>query len=438
MKLSKKLLSLFLVVVMIASVFTVMPYAYTVGSEVAGNINYRYTVEKVDTVPATDAGSEEYTADNIYAVTVWAKCDLPMMNLTMPVHYDKTLFAPITLVADGVTYPVGAGLDPETYYTDMGEGALYAYSFGDYMNNTGMYKANGTEATTKALAKCIGLGNANSAGIDVMAEYLSPDHSLYATWNEGLPENTGIMYANIKVTGKTKTAYFNTISGIETNTGWNRMFTFYFESLDGVSAVDALGAEFGVYTDDCFTVDGTVDEAGYGYFVNATTTVVGNPTKNIVSNAVLSPVYNKTSQIRYTGAVNGDYAPFDIRSRARIDADLFKDLCGDDAEAEGAITAVGFVFADATAGTFDMAAAKAVVESKTDSGIYKYVECTEIVKNANDGDYFWSCLVTGAEYEGEMNAMGFITVGGTTYYVNAEQYTDFSILYDTYATNIPA
>ena len=45
---SKKLLSLFLAVVMVLSVFTVMASAYTRGPEGSADIDIKYTVEKVD------------------------------------------------------------------------------------------------------------------------------------------------------------------------------------------------------------------------------------------------------------------------------------------------------------------------------------------------------------------------------------------------------
>ena len=451
---SKKLLSLFLAVVMILSSFAVMASAYTVGPEVAGDINYKYTVEKVGSVPANEAaGSEAYSADNIYAVTVWAKCDGAMMNLTMPVHYNKAHFAPIVLVAEGMTFPIGAEMDPDTYYTDMGEGSLYAYSFGDYMNNTGMYKANGTEATSKALAKCIGLGNPNSAGIDVMAEYLSPDHSLYARWSAGLPENTGIMYANIKVTGKTKTAYFNTIEGITTNTDWNRMFTFYFETLPGVTDADVVGDVFGVYTEDAFTVDGTTDTAGYGYFVNATTTKVGNPNKNIVSNAVVEetgPEFPATSivnplkgQIRFHSN-DGEYAgSYDVRALAKITGDDFAATFTDEATAKEMIKEVGFVFASGANVTVPSAAAvMALVEEGTAAAGYTKKTVNFISRNADifgSGNYGFSCVVTDMtddDYDNSLVAVGYIAYevdGVMTYaYYPAAQTVSFAELFDAH------
>ena len=71
---SKKLLSFFLAVVMVLSVFTVMASAYTrVETEGTADIDVKYTVEKVDVLPETEAGSAELAGDNFYAVTIWMK-----------------------------------------------------------------------------------------------------------------------------------------------------------------------------------------------------------------------------------------------------------------------------------------------------------------------------------------------------------------------------
>lgn len=383
---SKKLLSLFLAVVMVFSVLTVMASAYTVGPEVAGDINYKYTVEKVASVPETAAGSAEWSADNIYAVTAWMKCDDPVVNMTIPFHFNKALFSPIMLSDGECTYPYGAGFGVDDYYSNMGEGAIYAYSLGDYMNNTGMYKADGSNATSKALAKCIGLGNSNSAGIDIIAELVSPDHPLYSKWGAGLPENTGVMYASLDVAGGTKTAYFNTIEGIETNKDWNRMFTVYFEAI----ADDVSGAEFGVYTDDCFTVDGVTDLAGYGYFVNATTTIVGNPNKNVVSNDVVeaapsNPIYHVKNQIQWANAekdtVNlGVVAGFDVED---IAIEFYNGEDGGKAGQSKNVDKVGAVV---------------TINGVTATNFEKYVY------SANDGaSYYFRAVIAGipADYAGE-------------------------------------
>lgn len=434
---SKKLLSLFLAVVMGLSVFTVMASAYTMtGAVVDGNINVKYTVAKVDSVPETAAGSAAWAADNLYAVTVWMQSVQGVPTFTAPVHYNKALFAPVMLSDGECTYPVGAGLDQDTYATDMGESAVYAYSLGDYMNNTGMYKADGSNATTKALAKCIGLGNANSAGIDVIAELVSPDHALYNKWGAGLPENTGVLYVNLDVASKTKTAYLNTVEGITPSADWVNMFTFYFETLPGVSDADVIGEEFGVYTADCFTVDGCTDEKA-GYFTGATTAIIANPEKNVVSNAVIeeakepSPVYAKGSQIRFNGTeADGAKANFDVRTRAALTTADFNTICGSEDNAKALATAgklqVGFVY---TAGTMDVATAKAVATGTAADGYYNktvtYIQST-------GSEYVWTCLITNADYAGAVQALGYIIVDGTAYYFDAASTTTFSSLYDVY------
>lgn len=441
MKNSKKLLSLLLAVAMLASVFTVMASAYTfTGAVVAGNVNYKYTVEKVDSVPANEtAGSEAYTADNIYAVTVWAQCDSAITMVTAPVHYNKAHFSPIMLVADGVTYPQGAGLDQDTYYTDMGEGSVYAYSLGDYMNNTGMFKADGSTAASKALAKCIGLGNANSAGIDIITELVSPDHTLYSKWGAGLPANTGVLYVNLDVAGKTKTAYLNTISGIEVSKDWNRMFTFYFETLPGVTEEDVIGDEFGVYTTDCFTVDGVTEESGYGYFVNATTAVVGNPTKNIVENAViaetsiLNPLKN---QIKFgVDAEGASDGTFDYRMLAVITGDDFTATFTDVATAKAVITEMGFVHAISNDGSvIDLTTAKGVVNGTAANG-YTLTKVNYLSTSISSGNYVMSLFIDNipaADKGNTVSAIAYIKTVDTIYFYPVVASAQFSGLYDTY------
>lgn len=414
---SKKLLSLFLAVVMVFSVLTVMASAYTVGPESATDINYKYTVEKVASVPETAAGSAEWSADNIYAVTAWMKCNDGVTGMTIPFHFNKDLFSPIMLSDGECTYPYGAGFGVDDYYSNMGEGAVYAYSLGDYMNNTGMYKADGSKANTKALAKCIGLGNSNSDGIDIIAELVSPDHPLYSKWSAGLPENTGIIYASLDVAGKTKTAYFNTIEGVTTNTDWNRAFTIYFEAI----AEDVAGAEFGVYTDNCFTVDGVTDLSG-AYFVNATTSKVGNPNKNVVENAVLaaapaSPVYHVKNQIQWANAdkdtVNlGVVAGFDI---ADIEPTFNEKGTSENIENVGAVVTIG-----------DGAAA-------TNFERYVYV--------ANDGDsYYFRAVIAGipADYiGGDIVVTPFVWMAGEETPIYGEAVTITAADVEAYVAKLP-
>lgn len=443
---SKKLLSLFLAVVMVLSVFTVMASAYTrVETEGTADIDIKYTVEKVDSVPETSAGSAAWSADNIYAVSIWMKSAKPVDILTAPVHYNKTLFAPITLSDGDCTYPYGAGLDQDTYYTDMTEGAIYAYTLGDYMNNTGMYKANGTTATTKALAKCIGLGNSNSEGMTINTELVSPDHPLYNKWGAGLSADTGVVYFNLDVATKSKTAYLNTIEGVTTSTDWNKMFTLYFES---ITDEDVTGAEFGVFTDNCFTVDGNYDGTGSSYFAGATSYDPLVPTMNVVSNAVVeaakepSPVVPASSQIRFTmeesdGAAEGTKqegtAHFDIRTRAMMTTEDFEAIVDFNYETkETNIEKVGFVYADSSVGMTLENAAKVI----GGTAVAGYVDVpVEHIQKKADG-YYWTCLLEYVEdifmYEDAVDAVGYIVVDGETYFFDEVSSTDFSDLYDTW------
>ncbi len=446
MKFSKRLLSLFLAVVMLASVFTVMASAYTrVPTEGTADIDVKYTVEKVPTVPATDAGSFEYTADNIYAVTVWMKSAKPVDTLVVPYHFNKAHFAPIMLVDDmGLTYPTGAGFGVDNYYANMSEGILYAYSLGDYMNNTGMYKANGDTATTKALAKCIGIGSSQAKPIKITSELVSPDHPLYYKWGAGLLSDTGVLYAKIDVATNEKTAYLNTISGITTDTGWNRMFTVYFETLPGVTDADVIGDEFGVFIDsEDNTLDGDYDGVGLGYFQGATNYDPLRPTMNCVSNAVItapaSPVKEKSAQIRFNGTETAGTgsANFDVRTRAYISkADLATILGVAEADVEtaakaaGANLQVGFVYQATSAGAFNIDAAKAAATAGATTGTYFVKPVTYVQRSGSD--YVWTCLITGADYADGVDSLAYINYNGTMYFLDAPASANFGSLYGTY------
>lgn len=447
---SKKLLSLFLAVVMVLSVFSVMATAYTVGgAENTADIDVKYTVEKVGVLPETEAGSAELAGDNFYAVTVWMKSAKPVDTFMVPFHYNKTLFSPVTLTDGEVTYPYGAGMDQDSYAADMGESAIYAYQLGDYMNNTGMYKADGSKASTKALAKCIGLGNSNSTGVTVITELVSPDHANYGKWGAGLPADTGVVFVNLDVACNAKTAYLNTLEGIATYTDWVNMFTLYFEAI----ADDVTGAEFGVFTDNCFGVDGCYDANGAGYFVSNAAYKATVPSFNIVSNAVVeeagpefpaeSIVNPLKGQIRFH-AENGEYAgSYDVRALAKITGDDFAATFTDEATAKEMIKEVGFVFAAGSNVAAPSAAdVMSVVESgATVNGLTKKT-VNFISRNADifgSGNYGFSCVVTDMtddDYDNSLVAVGYIAYevdGVMTYaYYPAAQTVSFAELFDAH------
>lgn len=440
---SKKLLSLFLAVVMVLSVFTVMASAYTrVETEGTVDIDVKYTVEKVATIPANETtGSEEYSADNIYAVTVWMKSAKAVDKLIVPFHYNKAHFAPITLVSDGTTYPYGAGMDQDTWYTDMGEGTAYTYATGDYMNNTGMYTATGASAANKALAKCIGLGNSNSTALNIIFELCSPDHSTYNKWGAGLPADTGVLYTQVKSSGA-KAAYLNTISGITTSTDWNRMLTIYFET---ITDEDVTGDEFGVLTDDCFTVDGNYDANGKGYYESAAKYDAQVPSMNVVSNAVVEAAAEPTivnplkGQMRYGDVVEGAQT-YDVRALATITAADFNATFTDEATAKEMIDEIGFVFAaGSNVGTPNMTGVKALVENGTALDGYTKKTVNYLSSGVAADNYVFSCIVTGIS-ETDAQADSLVAVGyikwtdgeGTHYnYYPQAQTISYATLYNS-------
>ncbi len=292
MKISKKLLSLLLAVTMLVSVFSIAASAVVTWTNTgvieAGNVNVKYTVAKATEAPMAD-GSGSYTGDDIYAVTIWAQSDNPLGLLTATVHYDKALFTPLMIWDGEVTYPLGAGLDPETYYTDMSEGSNYIYSYGSYTNDTGMYNANGKAVTSKALARYIGIGNSNHDGIKTYSEYISPDHPNFARFAAGVDtDKYGIMYLNVDVSAVVKSAYFNTYHNGTTfaiNTDWIDMGVLYFQRNEGVTDADCVGATFGNSAVNSFNMDGVTDLCGTLYCTTSTTATV--PEMNLVSNATV-------------------------------------------------------------------------------------------------------------------------------------------------------
>lgn len=392
MRTSKKLLSLLLAFAMLVSVFTVMasaaPYDFT-GTIDDGKINYKFTVEKVASTPADEEnGLESYVGDDIYAVTVWAKCDEAISSMQIPVHFNKTHFSPI-MMYDGEDLYVGN----DTYVTDMGEATCYTYTYGDFMKNTGAYKADGSTATTKANAKCIGMGHAKwGTPPQTDIQYMAPDHDLYSVWHKTLTDEQGVMKVQL-LANTVKNAFLNTVSGINQSTDWVNLVTIYFQRNAGVTDDDCVGDVFGVTTTTCFGVDGVTD-LNAGYYESAIDSIVDNPVKNIVSNATVTKsisLTEKGAQIRFDRNTDGSYAnTFDVRTRATIaDAD-FNSLFSSNDDAETKIVKVGFVYADVAKASFSIDDAKAVAQGTAKEG---YTDAPVDYIQDCDGYYMFTCLV---------------------------------------------
>ena len=159
---------------------------------------------------------------------------------------------------------------------------------------------------------------------------------------------------------------------------------------------------------------------------------------NYVANAFVeeakepSPVYAKGSQIRFNGTESGSAkANFDVRTRAALKAEDFVAICGSEDNAKALADAgklqVGFVY---TAGTMDVATAKAIAGTNTTSNGHKDVPVTYIQNTG--AEYVWTCLIKNADYAGTAQALAYIIVDGTAYYFDAASTTTFSDLYDVY------
>lgn len=232
------------------------------------------------------------------------------------------------------------------------------------------------------------------------------------------------------------------------------LFTFQMKLSDTVADGDyVVGFNVGsyinynAYSNDAAMgcVAGYDDDYGYGTtanygFVNATIHV-GAP----ASASILNPF---KSQIRFDKNADGTYAgTFDVRQLAVVSKTDFENTFGATVEAQkAAIAEVGFVFArTSTVATFDVAAAKALIENGTAAAGYTKKTVDYITTNAVVGadNYGFSCIVEDiptADKADGMNALAYIKgTDGTYHYYPAAEPTSFNDLYTThYNSAFPA
>ncbi len=454
MKFSKKLLSLLLAVVMIAASLSTVAFAWTATGEIEsgnGDVNVKYTVAKVDSTPEMKDGTPSYVGDDIYAVTVWGQSEVPLTALTGTVHYNKAHYTPITIFDGDFTYP-GTGdnmvIDPENYYAEMGEGTNYIYSFGSYMNDTGMYRNTGATADTASLARYIGMGNANHPGIGVQTQYVSPDNPLFEKYSAGVDTDTyGIMFMQVNVGAKTKSAYFNTyckdkVFGVSSE--WVDLFTLYFQRNEGVTDADCVGDIFGNTAVGSFCMDAATDTSG-NYYQTASTKVTVPPI-NLVSNATVEAsakpeliVENYKQQIRFDKNGNDYAGTFDVRFLSTISnfdeyyPDFVQDT-NDGANSTGhTITRAGYLFNKDNAIVVEDALEQIASEnyeysqvdvnhiavSYTSNGETKNYVLGAVVNNVNDSNAVYS-------------AMAYVVYDDGAIAYAVEQQKSFSGLYNDY------
>lgn len=213
-----------------------------------------------------------------------------------------------------------------------------------------------------------------------------------------------------------------------------------YKNSNGYIEDQQFGGIYG-YTDD----DPTDDMYNYGTTVNyglGTCTIhVGAP----ASASILNPF---KSQIRFDKNADKTYAgTFDVRQLAVVSKADFESTFGaTTAEQLAAIEEVGFVFArTSTVATFDVAAAKALIENGTAATGYVKKTVDYITTNSVVGtdNYGISCIVEDiptADNTDGISALAYIKgVDGTYYYYPAAELTSFNTLYTAhYNSAFPA
>lgn len=437
MRISKKILSVVLAVLMLVSICLVPSVAASPldGNEDSAKINVKYEVEQINT--AYD-GLLVTEGKDIYAVSIYAKAQYGINVVQVPLYYDADLFAPIMWADDA---PVDNGaLGYDGWYADNGEDLIYDYSKGDAWSDTSWYRSNGNAASSTGNARFIGLGRSEAAVIKLEAAYVESSNEAKYDAYTTVPDDNFDGYMYFQFINKTsKTAYCNAIENVVVN-DYVRLATFYFMRQEGVSEEDCLGAQFGWCEGGNWLTQTDWDTSGKpSYF--ASTYNQGVPGVQYVSNAVVeaqatSIVNPMKGQIRFDKNADNTYAgTFDIRAIAKITGEDFTKTFGSIANAEANITSVGFVFAQGTGNYDDM---KAVAQAGASGNGYTYAPVDFISTSFDPGNYTFSCIVDNVNDKNDsLVALAYIK------YVDADGatqwafYTDvqtvpFAGLYDTY------
>lgn len=213
-----------------------------------------------------------------------------------------------------------------------------------------------------------------------------------------------------------------------------------------IAADVAPGTEIWVGNHDATYTKGVsyMSPAGSSRYANTVYNLTNSMVKLTVASSSSSILNPFKSQIRFDKNTDGTYAgTFDVRQLAVVSKADFESTFGaTTAEQIAAIAEVGFVFArTSTVATFDVAAAKALVESGTPAAGYTKKTVDYITTNAvvGTGNYGFSCIVEDiptADNTDGMNALAYIKgTDGTYHYYPAAQSTSFNSLYTTHYTD---
>lgn len=400
-----KILSVALVLVLALSVM-VMP-----ASAADGTIDVTYKLEKYDGVDSKGA-----QATDIYALTMYIDSTNPITNFTMPIYYERDKFLPVdgtdmSIMEWGYTVDHSIGCN----------GVAYVIPEDSDLADTNKYQKVNATAANRTIVTRGGVSGLGAVAFSTVIKALTDqDKDASTAWWVGAdPEKYGVFviqyesangYCNLQGYGEPKP-----------------FITFLFKAMTD----DIEGAFFGNHPDGQPTVFVTeTDNTKHWYDLNST---VGYPdvTVEAYTYTLPSPVYAKGSQIRFNGTeADGAKANFDVRTRAALKAEDFAAICGSEDNAKALAAAgklqVGFVY---TAGTMDVATAKAVATGTAAAGYYNkpvtYIQSTGT-------EYVWTCLIKNADYNDSVQALGYIIVDGTAYYFDAASTTTFSTLYDAW------
>lgn len=367
----------------------------------AADVNVKFEMSLAPVVGEVDEAGVKSEDAGIYKLTINLTSDCRMATVIMDVNYDDSLFAPVDSNNGSINYE---------YVCDPEFPTVAIFPLGQ-LTDTNMYNASGAVVTSRG--QYYGGGH-KTGSFELKADYKA----------------SGTVLLTYEIGDKTL------MPGTMENEGFCEI---YFKALvaDVEGAQFSFGAGTSIQDSKSIGYDST-PVAGKFFSMTASNPVNILPVSDILTPdytytapAAPSPVYAKGAQIRFNGVEEGgNKANFDVRTRAALTAADFAAICGSEdnakALAEAGKLQVGFVY---TAGTMDVATAKAVATGTAASGYYNkpvtYIQSTGT-------EYVWTCLIKNADYAGTAQALAYIIVDGTPYYFDAASTTTFSDLYDAW------
>lgn len=365
---------------------------------------------------------------NVFAVFSFAAAPDSAVDLTMSV--DKASYS----AGDTVTITVSEKVEPEVGAMRIGGQYVIGYNSSviDFPDPTS------NDITTCNFNALQSGYDASMSAIILSADNIAMGDTIDSGYDWDKAQTVGV--ADDMITS------FDATSGVD-------LFTFQMKLSDTVADGDyVIGFNKGSWENFNAYVNDAKNGGIYGISGNYSTTEdysLGTATIHVGAPASASILNPFKSQIRFDKNADGTYAgTFDVRQLAVVSKADFEAKFGATVEAQkAAIAEVGFVFArTSTVATFDVAAAKALIENGTAAAGYTKKTVDYITTNAGvvgADNYGISCIVEDiptADNTDEMYALAYIKGNdGTYYYYPAAELTSFNTLYNThYNSAFPA